>query len=126
MTTPTQAFAKGASFLIVEDDMLIVMMIKFMLEEAGAQTIAVANSVARALSLIENNTYDVAIFDRQLQDGVSYPAAIIARERGASIIVASGQQALDLPNELSDVIVLSKPFELSEFERAVRAALLQR
>ena len=126
MTGKAQTFANGASFLIVEDDALIVMMIEFMLNEAGAQSIAVANSVAEATTLIEANVFDVAIFDRQLRDGVSYPVAILARERGTAIIVASGSNAVDLPDELADVIVLPKPFEGHQLEKAVAAALERR
>ena len=102
------------------------MMVEFMLNEAGAQSIAVANSVAQATSLIENNVFDIAIFDRQLRDGVSYPAAIMARERGSTIIVASGSNVLDLPDALADAIILPKPFELYQLEQSVAQALERR
>ena len=105
---------------------MIVMMIESMLTEAGAQSIAVASSVAQASSLIENNLFDVAIFDRQVRDGVSYPVAIMARERGSKIIVASGMQTFDLPSQLNDAIILPKPFALSQLERAVLEALDRR
>ena len=125
---PDQAhlFAKGGSFLIVEDDTIIVIMLEFMLNEAGAQSISVANSAAQALSLIESNTFDVAIFDRQVRDGVSYSAAIQARKQGSTIIIASGMDELDLPDELSDAILLPKPFELTHFEQAVLEAVGRR
>ena len=125
---PDQAhlFAKGGSFLIVEDDTIIVIMLEFMLNEAGAQSISVANSAVQALSLIESNTFDVAIFDRQVRDGVSYSAAIQARKQGSTIIIASGMDELDLPDELSDAILLHKPFELAHFEQAVLEAVGRR
>ena len=121
-----QLFAQGASFLLAEDDALIVMLVEFMLGDAGAGRIDVATSVAQALSLAESTHFDVAIFDRQLGDGISFPAAIAARDRGAVIIVASGSPVFDLPEQLADAIILSKPFDLSRFERAVVQALAQR
>jgi DNA-binding response OmpR family regulator len=123
MTDQSQPLAQGASFLIVEDDMLIVTMMELVLNESGARSISVATSVTGAFSLIESNTYDVAIFDRQLRDGVSFPAAITAQEKGAAIIIATGMQSFDLPDKLSGSIVLRKPFKLPEFESAVRLAL---
>lgn len=126
MTSQNLPFAQSASFLIVEDDMMIVTMIEFMLNDGGAKSISVASSVAEALSLIENNDYNVAVFDRQVRDGLSFSAAMKARERGAAIIIASGSKALDLPDKLSESIVIRKPFTLLEFERAVRLALTRR
>lgn len=126
MTSRPQPFAQGASFLIVEDDMVLVTMIEIVLKDGGAERIAVCNSVADAMALIASSPFDVAIFDRQVHGGVSYPVAMLAQERGAVVIIASGLQTLHLPDRLSQAIVLRKPFTLPEFEQAVRVALSRR
>lgn len=126
MADDTPSFAEGASFLIVEDEAIIAMMLEVMLTDAGARHVEIAASVATALSLIEANTFDIAIFDRQLGDGLSYPAALAAQARGTVVILVSGASAFDRPHELGDAQLLAKPFELSELQRAVVAALTQR
>ena len=122
----TPLFAQGASFLVAEDDALIVMMVELMLEDAGAQRVDIAINVAQANALVEGAPFDVAIFDRRLGNDISFPAAIAARNRGAVIIVASGSPILDLPEALADAIILTKPFDPSRFERAVVRALALR
>ena len=125
LTVSQTTFASGVSFLIVEDEALIAMMLELMLSDAGAEDITIAGSIAEALVSIARATADVAIFDRRVGDGISYPAAIKAREHGSAIIIASGSHDLDLPAALADAIILSKPFTLPHLERAVVAALNQ-
>ncbi len=102
------------------------MMIEMLLMDAGAKDVDIAGSVVEAMALLDANVYDVAIFDRQLTDGISYPAAIKACQAGSVIIVATGSPLLDVPAELAEAVSLSKPFEAEKFERAVAMALSRR
>ena len=122
LTSTTRRFAAGASFLLVEDDAVIAMMTELMLADAGADDIVIAGSVANAMALVASRAFDVAIFDRQLGDGISYPAAVEACRKGTAIIVATGSHGLDLPAELAEAIVLPKPFALTQLEHAVTQA----
>lgn len=56
-------FAENASFLVVENEPMIAMMIEMMLEDAGARTVFIAGSVSEAISLISASIFDVCIFD---------------------------------------------------------------
>lgn len=126
MVVDSQYFAKGLSFLVVEDEAMIAMMTELMLWEAGALDVVIAASIAETLSLLDDRKFDVAIFDRKLTDGISYPAAVVAKKRGILVIIASGWHSSDLPVELEDAIVLPKPFALPQLERAVGEALSRR
>ena len=126
MSDTDRLFADGLSFLVVEDDAMIAMMTEMLLADAGAKDVGIAASVAEAMALLDDNIYDVAIFDRQLGDGISYSAAIRACHAGTVIIVATGSSHLDLPAELAEAVPLSKPFEATKLERAVAMALSKR
>ncbi len=102
------------------------MMTELMLADAGARDIMLAGSVAETMALLDEHMFDVAIFDRQLCDGISYPAAVLAKERGIVVIIATGSHRPDLPVELGDAILLPKPFELTKLELAVTEALSRR
>ena len=105
---------------------MIAMMTEMLLTDAGAKDIGIAGNVVEAMALLDGNVYDVAIFDRQLKDGISYPVAIKACQAGTVIIVATGSPLLDLPAELAEAVSLSKPFEATQLERAVAMALSKR
>ena len=104
---------------------MIAMMTELMLAVAGADDIVRAGSVAQAMALVASRAFDIAIFDRQLGDGISYPAAIAAWRKGTAIIVATGSHGLDLPVELAEAIILPKPFALMQLENAVTQARAQ-
>lgn len=111
-----------ARVLVVEDDWLIAQMNVVLLQEVGA-TASAAASRAAARALLTEHRFDVAVFDRQLRDGLSYDVAIEAQISGTAIIISSGTELRDLPSELECAILLPKPFDGDKLIDAVARAL---
>jgi CheY-like chemotaxis protein len=115
--------ATGKSFLLVEDEALIRMMLADMLEELGHRVTAEAGSLAEALSLARDAAFDIAILDINLAGSVSVPAAEVIAERGIPFLFASGYSEAGVPRALGDRPMLRKPFQLKELQGAIRALL---
>jgi CheY-like chemotaxis protein len=107
------------SFLLVEDETLIRMMIADMLEALGHVVSAEAGSQADALSLARNATFDGAILDFNLGGPDSVPVAEAIASRGIPFLFASGYVDLAMPLALKDRPLLRKPFQLDALDRAI-------
>jgi DNA-binding response OmpR family regulator len=119
------ALLQGRRVLVAEDDPIIAMMLETMLADAGASEIVIAKTVKDADAHVSNGHFDLAIFDRQLRDGVSFDVAAAAKAKGAAVIIASGAMDLGLPDGLQSSAVLSKPYDVAAFLAAASHALSQ-
>lgn len=108
------------SFLLVEDETLIRMMIADMLERLGHIVSAEAGSQADALLLARDATFDGAILDFNLGGPNSVPVAEAIASRGIQFLFASGYVDLAMPLALRDRPLLRKPFQLDELDRALK------
>lgn len=81
---------KGNKVLIVEDSSLLAWVLEDMLTDAGAQVVAIAPSVAIALSAIERSAIDVACLDIDLGSETSFPIADALALRGIPFVFVSG------------------------------------
>ncbi|TDK32131.1 response regulator [Rhizobium deserti] len=75
--------------LIVEDDYLIAMDLKLMLEELGWQVIGPAATVHNALALLEKEPPAVALLDVSLGDELVTPVAELLKQRAIPFAVAT-------------------------------------
>jgi len=96
--------------LIVEDDALIALSLALAVEEAQAQVIGPAATVAEALALIAGQPISAAILDANLPDGNITPLAVALAADGIPFVVFTGT---GLPPDLADVLpntpVVMKP-----------------
>ena len=58
--------------LVVEDEMLVLIMIEDMLADLGCKSVTSAATVDRALSLINEQVFDVAMLDMNLNGNDSH------------------------------------------------------
>ena len=65
----------GRSVLVIEDEMLILMMIEDMLADLGCESVTVASKIGPAISLVEDQEFDTAMLDLNLNGIESYPIA---------------------------------------------------
>ncbi len=115
-----------AKILFVEDDAMIASGIKYALEMEGHETSHVGN-VADAISLIQQETFDLAILDMQLPDGTGIDIRNRLKNTAAAIIfltVIDNEYVIvkALDDGAADYIV--KPFRIRELLARVRRALL--
>ena len=110
----------GARVLIVEDEAMLAETLCDLLLEAGCEPVGPAANVAVALSLIEKSTIDAAILDVRLMDEVSFVVAYALRARGIPLMFLTASQRGELPADLSDEVLIEKPFKAPMLIETVR------
>jgi len=98
----------GVTVLVGEDDAIIGLDLVSTLEACGARVIGPVPTARSLCRLAAEADYDVAVFDVHLTDGVVFPAAEAAVDRGRPIVFCSG----DFPAQ-----ELKRAFPTSSFFR---------
>lgn len=111
------------SFLVVEDEALIRMMLVDMIEELGHVVVAEAGSLEDAVRVASDAAFDIAILDINLGGSKSTPVAEVLVKRALPFIFASGYGEDGLPEDFKDRPMLRKPFQLDALDRAVQTVL---
>lgn len=111
------------SFLVVEDEALIRMMLVDMIEELGHVVVAEAGSLEDAVRVASDAAFDIAILDINLGGSKSTPVAEVLVKRALPFIFASGYGEDGLPEDFKDRPTLRKPFQLDALDRAVQTVL---
>jgi DNA-binding response OmpR family regulator len=76
--------------LVIDDEPLIGLYLKEILEDAGFVIIGVVGRLDKALALIKSTVFDVAILDANLAGISSGPAATALAARSVPFVVLSG------------------------------------
>lgn len=92
--------------LIVEDDFLIAMDLKSMLEVHGWNVLGPAATAESALKLLNAEIPTVAILDVNLKDGSVTPVAVALRTLGVPFVLAS---AYDRPELVGGDVLVGAP-----------------
>jgi CheY-like chemotaxis protein len=113
-------------FLVVEDEMLVLLMIEDMLGDLGCEVVASAATAEQALGLIAAGRFDSAMLDMNLKGDKSDEVAQALVARGVPFIFCSGSSALDVAPEFQDRPFLRKPFSFAELADGVAKLNLAR
>lgn len=106
--------------LIVEDEPLIAMMLEDFVETLGHSCVGTADTVAGAIALSDQQSFDAAILDVNLRGGEQcWPVADKLADAGKRYLLASGGQTEARPGRHLDAPILAKPFTMD----GVRIAL---
>jgi len=117
--TIAETQTKPLTIVVVDDDPLVLLNNKAMLEDLGHRVMA-ANSGAEALALIRQaDGVDLLVTDQAMPQmtGIQLIAAVRAEWPKTHILLVSGYA--ELPNEQADVAKLAKPFSLEDLERVI-------
>lgn len=106
-------------FLVIEDEMLVLLMIEDMLGDLGCQVVASAATTEQALDLIATQSFDGALLDMNLNGDKSDRVAQALAAHGVPFIFCSGSSALDVAAEFQDRPFLRKPFGFAELAEAL-------
>jgi len=117
---PATGPVTGARVLVVEDEALVAETLCDLLLEGGCEPVGPAASVAMALSLIESSRIDAAILDVRLMDEMSFAVAYALRARGIPLMFLTASERGQLPVDLSDEILIEKPFKAPLLIETVR------
>ncbi|MEX2642716.1 MAG: response regulator [Acetobacterales bacterium] len=81
---------QGRRVLIVEDELLVAMELENLLQQSGCTVLGPANSVARAMALLERERPDVVLLDLNLNGEAANPVAATLSRQGLPFVVVSG------------------------------------
>ncbi|WP_373474715.1 response regulator [Sphingorhabdus sp.] len=109
----------GRKMLVVEDEMIVMMNLEFVLEDLGCSAIYPAASVVQALALLDQESFDIAILDVNLGEENSYPIADILIARGIPFAFSTGYSNHGTRTDLDSQLVLRKPYLSSDVARVV-------
>lgn len=111
MSSPSTTSLEGLSVLLVEDEILIALDAKAMLEEAGAANVEVANKAVNALRLNSATPPHAAVLDVNLGSDTSFSIADELAARGIPYIFTTGYGGqIDLPPRHIHMPVVGKPY----------------
>ena len=100
----------GRRVLVVEDEMMVLIMIEDMLADLGCTSVIAAATVNQAITLIEAQSFDVAMLDMNLNGNDSYGVAEALAARDVPFVFSTGYSGDDLRDGYRDRPVLKKPF----------------
>lgn len=99
----------GLTILLVEDEFLVAALIADSLEEAGAEVLGPAASLADALRMAESETFDLAVLDWNLDGEQSDPVARLLVKRAIPCVISTGYGRVHA--EFAQLPVIGKPYE---------------
>jgi len=115
----------GRRILVVEDEMLVLMNVEYLLADLGCESVAAAATVDQALQLIEAQVFDAAVVDVNLNGHESYPVADALAARGVPFAFSTGYSDAGMKDAYRDRPILRKPYR-EEGLAQILASLLAR
>ena len=117
-----------ARILIIEDEALVSMELRFILEDLGHQVVGVAATARAARDLVRENDVDLALVDIHLSDG---PTGIalgreLGQDMGVSVLFMTANPGMVREGVAGAIGALSKPTDEQAVETAVDYALRRR
>ena len=113
----------GTKILLVEDEMLVMMNLEYALEDLGCTAICPVASVLKALALLDEQNFDLAILDVNLNGEKSYPIADILIARDIPFAFSTGYFDHGDRKDLNSQLILRKPYLASDVAVVVNKLL---
>ncbi|MEO0492326.1 MAG: HWE histidine kinase domain-containing protein [Actinomycetota bacterium] len=109
VATATSSVRLGEA-LVVEDDFMVAMNTKRMLEELGADNVTIHATASGARHILDERAVDFAVLDVSLEEGSSLEIAALLRSRAIPFVFATGYGSSDANlQNLGALAVLTKP-----------------
>lgn len=110
-----------ARILIIEDEALVAMELRFVLEDLGHEVVGTAADAGTARDLVRENDIDLALVDIHLSDG---PTGIslgreLGEQQGVTVLFMTANPGMVVKGVAGTIGVLAKPTD----ERAVQSAV---
>lgn len=111
----------SSRILIIEDEALVAMELRFVLEDLGHEVVGTASDAASARNLVRETEVDLALVDIHLSDG---PTGVslgreLGEEMGVTVLFMTANPGMVRQGVAGTIGVLSKPTD----ERAVQSAV---
>lgn len=117
-----------ARILIIEDEALVAMELRFVLEDLGHKVVATVADARAARALAAGTEIDLALVDIHLQDG---PTGIelgreLGQDRGVTVLFMTANPGMVREGVAGTIGVLTKPSDERAVQTAVDYALRRR
>ena len=117
-----------ARILIIEDEALVAMELRFVLEDLGYDVVATAADARTARNLVKETEVDLALVDIHLSDG---PTGVelgrdLAQEQGVTVLYMTANPGMVRNGVAGAIGVLSKPTDERAVQKSVEYALSRR
>ena len=103
----------GRRILVVEDEILLRITLEDMLADLGCESVTATATTEKAVALVEQQVFDAAVLDMNLNGDSSRPVADALAKRGVPFIFATGNRG-EMWDGFCDRPVLRKPFKYAE------------
>ncbi len=118
----------SARILVIEDEALVAMELRFVLEDLGHEVIGTAADARSARRLVHESEVDLALVDIHLSDG---PTGIdlgreLAQDLGVTVLFMTANPGMVRNGVAGAIGVLSKPTDERAVQTAVDYALRRR
>lgn len=117
-----------ARILIVEDEALVAMELRFLLEDLGYEVIGTAGDARSARDMVREDHIDLALVDIHLSDGPTGVALgrELGQEKGLTVLFMTANPGMVRGGVAGAIGVLSKPTDEVAVQKAVDYALRRR
>ena len=117
-----------AHILIIEDEALVAMELRFVLEDLGHEVVATVADAASALAIVRETDIDLALVDIHLSDG---PTGVtlgrkLGQDFGVSVLFMTANPGMVRNGVAGTIGVLTKPTDERSVQSAVDYALGRR
>lgn len=118
----------SARILIIEDEALVAMELRFVLEDLGYEVVGTAAEARTARNIVREEDVDLALVDIHLSDG---PTGVdlgreLGEERGVTVLFMTANPGMVRDGVVGAIGVLPKPTDEFAVQGAVEYALSRR
>jgi DNA-binding response OmpR family regulator len=118
----------SARILIIEDEAIVAMELRFVLEDLGYQVVGTAAEARTAREIVREEDIDLALVDIHLSDG---PTGVelgreLGQEKGVTVLFMTANPGMVRGGVIGTLGVLTKPTDERAVETAVEYALRRR
>lgn len=115
----------SARILIIEDEAIVAMELRFVLEDLGYQVVGTAAEARTAREIVSDEDVDLALVDIHLSDG---PTGVelgreLGQEKGVTVLFMTANPGMVRDGVVGTLGVLTKPTDERAVETAVEYAL---
>lgn len=123
MSRTQQDHATNRKVLLCEDEAIVALDLKFMLEDLGFDVIGPFADMKSAKGSLDTSLPDIAVLDVNLRDGQVFPLADMLMKEGVQLIFHSGHvNSLEISRRYPGAETCMKPVDPAKLKNALFVA----
>jgi light-regulated signal transduction histidine kinase (bacteriophytochrome) len=116
---------KRYRILVAEDAFLLVTLLQDVFDKLGWEMVGPATRLVDAVQLAQQESFDAALLDVNLDGTMSWDVAVTLKQRGIPFVFGTGYNiSVILPEALTGSPVIGKPYQLGELQQVVERMIV--